>query len=195
MHFNGYDIVLLRPEAFDYEERADQALKICDAFLGDGLFSRERIDEICRREHHYFYLIKKAQEVAGIYYGFADDFDSVDFLKDIHVEGISGKSRVGIAQSIAFKKEIRKMGVAEKLHNYCMDFLLEEEKAEAIFIPAWKQGDKIPAKRLLEKCSCELIHIVKQPWASYEDLSCSVCHNKPCTCDGAIYMKKEKSHE
>lgn len=195
MHFNGYDIVLLCPEGFDYEDRANQALKICDVFLGDGLYSKERIDEICRKEHHYFYLIMKEDEVAGIYYHFADAFETIDFLADVSVEGISATSRVGVSQSIALQKEIQRKGIGEKIHRACMNFLFEEENVEAVFIPAWKQGDRIPAKKLLENCACELICVLKQPWAMYEGLSCPVCNHKPCTCDGAIYMKKEQCYE
>lgn len=190
MRFGEYETVLLQLDSPEFLEQKGRILKLCDELLGEGLYSEERLRTICQSKSHYFYIIVKEKSLMGIFYCYADRFGNVPFASDITVPFLPEDARVGVGQSIALKKEVRRQGVSEGLLNYGTQLLFEKEQAEAVLIPAWMKGDKIPAKPHLEKCSYELLQIVEKPWASCETLKCPFCGTVPCSCDGAIYMKR-----
>lgn len=190
MWFGEYEAVLLQMDSLEVSAWKTQILELCDELLGEGLYSEERLRKICRSESHYFYTIIKENSLAGIFYCYADRFGDLPFASDITVPFLPEDARVGVGQSIALKQEVRQQGISESLLNYGTRLLFEQEGAEAVLIPAWMKGDKIPAKPHLEKCSYELLQIVEKPWASCETLKCPFCGTVPCSCDGAIYMKR-----
>lgn len=190
MWFGEYEAVLLELDSPEFLERKTQILEFCDALLGEGLYSEMRLRKICRSESHYFYTVMKKNSLVGIFYCYADRFGDIPFASDITVPFLPEDARVGVGQSIALKKEVRQRGVSESLLNYGTRLLFEKERAEAVLIPAWMKGDRIPAKSHLEKCSYELLQIVEKPWASCETLKCPFCGTVPCSCDGAIYVKR-----
>lgn len=189
-----YKVTLLRKDSEWYQRQIENVLKICDELLGEGLYSRKRMDDICQKEHHYFYTISKEEVVVGIFYCYAEQFGSISFFQNMGLSMIAPDMRIGVAKSIALAPDMRNKGFSEKLLKECSEFLFEKEKVEAILIPAWMKNGKIPAENHLVKCSYEFLKDVEHPWAIYQDLKCPVCKKKPCMCDGAIYIRWREAH-
>ncbi len=193
MKFKEYEIERLLEGIPNFTQKAHQAQNICDEMLGKGLYSEERIRQICQSQGHYFYLVMKEQNVVGIFYCYREQSERVSFLQDIQTPFLESDSLVGIGQSIALKKEARGKGLSEWLLNRATRILFDDEQVAAILIPAWMKGDHIPADRHLTKCAFTLLQTLHQPWACHEGLECPVCKTIPCSCDGAIYIKRRTS--
>lgn len=189
-----YKVNILRKDSDIYSKQIDKVLQICDELLGEGLYSRERMEDICQKEHHYFYTISKDDQVVGIFYCYAERFDSISFFQNMGLSMISSDMRIGVANSIALMPDIRNTGISERILKECSEFLFEKEAVEAILIPAWMKKGKIPAGNHLEKCSYQFLKAVEHPWAVYKDLKCPVCKKIPCMCNGAIYMRWRKAN-
>lgn len=193
MKFKEYEIELLREDSQRPSSKTRQALDICDKMLGKGLYTEKRIQRICENQGHYFYLVMKEQRVVGVFYCYREQLENVPFLQDIQIPFLRPKSLVGVGQSIALKKEARATGLSEWLLNYGTQLLFEKEQVEAIFVPAWMKKGMIPADRHLTKCSYALLRTLRHPWAGCEGLECPICKTIPCSCDGAVYIRRKKS--
>lgn len=193
MYLGEYEVMRVRPEAPGFEGILREAEKICDDLLGKGLYSEERIKEICDKEDHYFFVISKSGQIEGIFYCYAGRTADVPFVADI--DDITAETRIGVAQSIALRNEARHQGIAASLLDQATRMLFDEEKVRKIFALAWVQGAEVPARKHLERCGYRLLEMRSHPWASCEELICPVCGHQPCTCDGAIYVKEVDDDE
>lgn len=193
MKFKEYEIKRLQEGSRGFWQEARQALDLCDEMLGKGLYSEERLRRICGSRGHYFYLVMKEQRAVGIFYCYRERFERVSFFQDLQVPFLDPQSPVGVGQSIALKEEVRAKGLSEWLLNYGTRILFEQEQVKVILIPAWMKAGRIPADRHLTKCSYKLLQTLRQPWASCEGLECPICKTVPCSCDGAIYIKRRES--
>lgn len=189
----GYEVIRLKPEKCGFAETVREARQICDDLLGEGLYSEQRISEVCQKKNHYFFVISKQSQIEGIFYCYADRAGNVPFAENI--EDLSADTRIGVAQSIALKREARQKGVAAAVLNYATELLFHKEKIKLILALAWMQEKEIPAKKHLEKCGFRLLKIQKRPWSSCEKLSCPACGQQPCVCDGAVYVKEGNDDE
>ncbi len=190
MHFGEYEITLLQEETANFSEKIYCVLEICDKLLGEGLYTEERIRWICRQKHHYFYVMMKDADVIGIFYCYGDQLGRTSFYGKVEADALKADTRIGVGQSIAIEEKDRHKGLSEWMLNYCTGMLFEEESVDAILIPAWMKNGKAPANRHLERCGYELLQILRKPWASCETLKCHVCRTIPCSCDGAVYIRK-----
>ena len=193
MELGGYEVVRLKPEIPRFAELVRGAKQICDSFLGKGLYSERQIDEICRRENCYFFTVLEGDKIEGIFCCYADDAGSVSFAEGI--EGLTADTRIGVAQSVALKSEARRKGLSAAMLDHATGILFREEKVKLILALAWVQGEKIPARKHLERCRYHLLTIRKRPWASCEELICPACGQRPCVCDGAVYVKERNDDE
>ena len=190
--FKEYEIIRLQAELENFEELMRRAVSICDRALGDGLYTKERLGALCREENHYFHCVMKGSHMTGIFYCFAEPFCETELYGRVEVSGLPADGKVGIAQSIALEDGARGCGVSEWLLNHGTKLLFEDEMAEAVLVPAWMKAGKIPADGHLKKCGYALLQVVKRLWASHENLRCSVCGTVPCSCDGAIYIRRRE---
>lgn len=188
MRIGEYKVMRVKPEIPNFRESLREARQICDQLLGKGLYSEQGINEICRKENHYFFIILKQSQVKGIFYCYTEKAGAVPFAQGM--EGLTANTKIGVAQSIALKDEVRRKGVSAAMLNYTTKLLFHKEKVKLILAPAWVQGTEIPAKKHLEKCGYRLLEIRKRLWSSYENLICPVCGQQPCICDGAVYVKE-----
>lgn len=193
MHLGEYEVIQIEPEAPGFEGVVREAEKICDDLLGKGLYSEERIKEICRKEDHYFFVILKRGQIEGIFYCYAGMAADIPFAAAI--DGMAADTRIGVAQSIALRNEARHQGIAASLLNHATRMLFDEEKVRKIFALAWVQGTEIPARKHLERCGYRFLGMQSRPWASCEELMCPVCGRQPCACDGAVYVKEVDDDE
>ena len=193
MHLGEYEVMRAVPGTLGFEGIVREAEKICDDLLGKGLYSEERIKEICRKEDHYFFVISKRGQIEGIFYCYAGMAADIPFAAAI--DGMTADTRIGVAQSIALRNEARHRGIAASLLDHATGMLFDEENVRAIFALAWVQGVEIPAKKHLERCGYRFLEIQSHPWASCEELICPVCGCQPCICDGAVYVKEVNDDE
>lgn len=193
MNIGEYEVLRVKPELPDFRKIVREVWQICERLLGKGLYSEQRIYTICQKENHYFFTILKQNQVEGMFYCFADRAGSISLAEGM--DDLQEDTRIGVAQSIALEKELRRKGVAEAMLNYATGLLFHKEKVKMILIPAWVQGTEIPARNHLEKCGYRFWKMQKRPWSSYENLICPVCGQSPCICDGAVYIKEENDNE
>lgn len=186
------DYQLIRIDDATLVELEADILKLCDKELGQGLYNLDRMAKICKESHHYFYCVQKEQKTVGVFYCFAETVNKTELWGKIDQEYISADTKIGIAQSIALSDEVKGTGMSKFLLQYGTKLLFENERVEAILVPAWMKNGKVPASKHLEECGYSLMQVVEKLWASYETLRCPVCGTVPCSCDGAIYVKWKK---
>ncbi len=163
MRFKEYEAERLQNIHPNFAEKSRKALDICDGLLGEGLYTADRLKEICECENHYFYIIRQGKDIIGIFYCYADRFDATELFGELQTPEILPDMRIGIGQSIAIQREFRRCGISEWMLECCTKMLFETEGVDAVLIPAWVKGGNIPAHRHLEKCSYRLLQIIKQP--------------------------------
>lgn len=188
MELNDFKIVPLD------ESHIPDAIKLLDRYLGDGIYSREELEEIAGKPHKHFDLFYKDGDLKALFYCqanvkkyFEETYWNVKEIQDL----IKGpEDRVfGYLHSIVLKEELRGCGLAAKIQNHYTDILFNEDHAEFVFTLGWVKKDGIPSQNVLEHYGYKLYGVVKSPWYYEENLNCQECGQEHCICDGALYIQ------
>ena len=183
-----YELVELK------DEDIPLAQSLCDRHVGEGLYDRVDFENIISDAGRFFYFIKVEDAIAGYFYCMYYEYYSDELLKELRLEQISDKIRnmgtVGICKSIGLNEEVRGKGISDSLLNYFTG-LLFEKGCDEVLIPAWKQGDYVPAGKHLARCGFENIALLKHPWIEEKGLKCPYCNKGRCVCDAYVFAKKK----
>ncbi|MGN0597370.1 MAG: GNAT family N-acetyltransferase [Ruminiclostridium sp.] len=182
LSFNGLAAKPLR------ECDIDRVNSFCGKYLGEGLYSREMLEEISKKENHFFYVIYDKEEIAAIFYCYADTAENAfsDVTEKI-TDFCGEKERVGVCRSIAVAPPYRKTGLSLKLLKYFSAFLHNECGVDKIFVLAWVKGREIPAENILTAAGFLSAGRISRPWYKNEKLYCPLCGGR-CKCDGELYF-------
>ena len=182
LSFNGLTAKPLR------ECDIDRVNSFCGEYLGEGLYNREVLEEISQKANHYFYVIYNNEEIAAIFYCYADTAKSAITDVTEKITEFCGKSeRVGVCRSIAVAPTYRKTGLSLKLLEFFSAFLLNECGVKKIFVLAWVKGREIPAENILIAAGFRSAGRISRPWYKNERLYCPLCGGR-CKCDGELYF-------
>ncbi len=163
MRFKEYEAERLQNIHPNFAEKSRKALDICDGLLGEGLYTADRLKEICECENHYFYIIRQGKDIIGIFYCYADRFDATELFGELQTPEILPDMRIGIGQSIAIQRSSDGAAFPNGCWNAALKCCLKQKVLMPFLFLAWVKGGNIPAHRHLEKCSYRLLQIIKQP--------------------------------
>ena len=194
---NYADFVENGIESFEYagyeftrlcDSNIDDAVMICDKFLGYGLYKQSELVDISKNDKHYFYVIYHENQAIGIFYFFADLLQTLnDELSELIGEGLQPDSRIGVFRSMALLPEYRNGILTGCLSELVQCILYERECVEEIVALAWIKSEGIPVEQALVLSGYQRLGKVLHPWSKYEGLLCDECGSKPCKCDGMLY--------
>lgn len=194
---SNFVIERLLPESEDLEDKIQDALSICDKYLGAGLYSRERIQNIIQRKHSYFFIALSGDQIGGIFCCYAAQFSAVARELECKKQYLADSEITGVCRSIALEREYRSSGLSEYLLNMACDILFKEENAKLVAVPAWirKDSREVPAGNHLAACGFITAEIIPHPWRKYDVVRCTACNKCPCECDCVLYIKRRIENE
>lgn len=170
------------------QENIRTALSFCDVYLGKGLYSAEMLEEISRKEHHYFYLLSENGENVGIFYCYAAPRSEIEAVTHTHIP--VKDSLIGLNRSIALSPSVRGQMLSDQLLNTFSQMLHDKEGVNFIYTLAWIRDKFIPAEGHLHRCGYSYVLRVPHPWRETKGLLCPACKKENCICDGALYEKR-----
>ena len=214
MEFGDFYTEALAPDTIN------EALRLCDAYLGQGIHSRANLERIiCNPLHHFDFIrysaraaagphaLAEAGALVGICYCYAGTAREVADGLHIPRETIlevapptpadsAGRPETlyGACRSVALLERFRGTGLARVLLDAYTDVMFGKDGVAAAFCVAWIRGNAIPAHAQLSSCGFERICIIEHPWSQVEDLTCPECHHQPCICDGILYAKTRDAY-
>ena len=198
------------------EDTIDEALRLCDIYLGQGIHSRSYLQSILCDKHHHFdfiryssraargpHAIAEADALAGICYcysGTASQISQGICIPRETILEVAGTKQTspddpeqevlyGACRSVALLEEFRGTGLSRALLMAYSDAMFREDGIAAAFGVAWIRGNVVPADAQFKACGFSRICTISRPWSRIEGLSCPECQHQPCICDGILYAK------
>ena len=188
------DFTVKKLEAMDLSV----AIRLCDKFVGKGMYSEEFFRKILLMDNHYFYLVYNKEEVIGYFYYSVitpNDLTELTGLESSVVQELcKNQEAVGVCRSIGVEEEHRGTKLSDHLLQFFSGNLFEMNGVSTVFIPAWVKGNYIPAKRLLMDNNYSYLCMLDKPWINNTQLVCPYCRKKHCICDAVLYYMKEKTY-
>ncbi len=172
---------------------AESARLLCDACVGENLYSKEDIQCAITETDRYFYLLKTDEgEIAGYIYYYLTDEASVAKSAKIDAAVLytvyrATEKKIGKIQAIGLKETYRGMGLAVQMLRFVLDELTAMS-VEAVFNVCWKPGGIIPVGKALQECGFHDLTEAKMVWYDEPALICPYCKGR-CRCDAELYYK------
>ncbi len=168
----------------------EDALKICDEYLGIGMHTKESLLNDVQSDDIYNYIVYDSDKAAGIFFcSIVRAKKAADTITNKILNFCDSEEVIGICNSIAITKVYRETGLAYMLLRYFCNLLNQSQKINKIFALAWIIRKYIPAEKILTQCGFEKLLHIKSPWKEKSGLYCPICCKQECECDGMLYRK------
>lgn len=165
---------------------------LCDICVGVDLYSEEYIQSIIGNPRQVFYLLfSKERELAGyVFFQLMDIADMMAFVKMKKSQLMPLLQRedcvISNFRSLGIAPKMRNRHFSEALTKFSIEYSRETLKADIYFGAFWKQGDKIPMMKNIEKFGFLHYASAGRIWYDEKDLYCPVCKGR-CRCEAEIY--------
>lgn len=181
------------------EEYLDEVTELSNQCMGKNMYPRDFIASIMDQPKHYFKLLLTPEGVlAGYFYFFLTDLETVSAAAKLPVETMSAISSakdpvVARFQSLGIVPAFRNHGLARRLLLLALEEVQKAGADSAVAI-AWKMNGFVPIADNLLGCGFQYLTDSHMVWYDMEDMVCPYCKGR-CKCDSAIYYKNLKGRD
>ena len=176
-----------------------EALRLCDAHVGPGMYTREELSGIIGREPAFrFELIRIEGSYVGYFYTrivAAEEIDQVQGYSAQQCAGlISPGDRVGILRSAGVDAEYRRRGLMDVLIRGNTQWLFSQN-CDVVLGLAWERRGSVPMNNILRKNGFYPMYRLEHPWKNVTTLHCPECGRRACGCAGVLYFQRREQYE
>ncbi|HHU12778.1 MAG TPA: hypothetical protein GXZ64_06090 [Clostridiaceae bacterium] len=173
------------------ESGVDTAKRLCDEFVGQGLYGKTHLRQIIPDDTHLFYLVMKGDVPVGYFYAQSLRAGDISRLPGLSYDVIASlcepDAEIGVCRSIGIREAYRGSGLSDALLLLFKNYFETVRLVPLILVPAWSKNGDVPAAKLLTRCGFHYLADLKTPWADHPTLQCAACGQTPCSCDAVVY--------
>ena len=181
------------------EKYLDEVTELSSQCMGQNMYPRDFIASVMDKPRHFFHILLTPEgELAGYFYFFLTDLETVSAAAKLPVEtmaAISDAEEPVIArfQALGIVPAFRNLGLARRLLILALEEV-ERAGADSAVAIAWKMDGFVPIADNLLGCGFQYLTDSHLVWYDMEDMICPYCKGR-CKCDSAIYYKKLKGRD
>lgn len=188
-HKDGVSIEKLTPEL------VDTAVALCDAYVGENMYSTAEIASGIAGDKNFFYLLydEARNPIGYTYFLLRSKAEFLAFSKLTEAQfdtlGLGEDAVIGGIQSIAVIPEARGRHYAKLLFDFTLNYLHAHTPADIAAGALWKMGEEVPMKRVFEQYGFTHLADTELVWYDKTDMYCPYCKGR-CVCGASVYYKK-----
>lgn len=176
------------------EAHIEETLLLTDELVGEGLYTREILEESIKNDKHFFKLVFDEEKiVAYFYYIIMTAAEYKDLLTETKpsalLYSLDDDTPICVMQTIGITNSARTCNLSDSLVQSAIAHA-EHAQCEYIMVYAWAYGEKIPAQSLLTRNGFAYKETVEKAWENVLTLKCDKCTTSTCSCNAKVFARE-----
>ncbi|NJP41727.1 hypothetical protein HCH52_11840 [Oscillospiraceae bacterium HV4-5-C5C] len=169
------------------------ARALSDQFVGQGMYTADQLARLATDPEQEFVLLLLSGAYIGYFYAQQlpaaqlDRWPGPDYREVADL--CEPAETIVVYRSMGLRPEARGSGLSDRVLARYNKLYQEERRIRLTLGFAWKQGNHVPARRLLLRSGFRYVRDLTAPWAGISTLHCPCCGSTPCRCDAQLYIK------
>lgn len=176
------------------ENKIDETIALMDSMVGEGLYTRNLLEESIKNDKHFFKIICEEEKVVAYCYYI---IMSAGEYKDLLTETKPSKFLYSLGDDVMICA-MQSIGIINRDRGHNVSDILVESglsiakklKCEFAIVYAWEYNGNVPAKSLLKRCGFRHEETIDRAWEKIETLKCDKCGGNTCCCSARVFVRK-----